>query len=85
MAPVNIWTNVAAVIDGERRHRDLTCKGLADLAAVDESTVRRMLVGEPTRLGSLRAVAASLELGWADLLSLVAEPVPAVQVSGSHR
>ena len=82
-----IWGHVATVLDGERRRRGLSIRDVADRADVDESTVRRMLRADPVRLASLRAVSASLGLGWADLLAALSDPPrpTPVQVSGSHR
>lgn len=81
-----IWTHVAKLVDRERQARGHSVRSLAVEAGVDESTVRRLLGEEAVRLGSLRAIAGSLGLGWAALLVAVADPEPSgLQLSGSHR
>lgn len=87
MSETQIWRRVASLVDQQRRTRDLSVRALASHAGVDESTVRRLLDAEAVRLGSLRAIASSLGLGWGDLLVNLSGPGAdaALQVSGSHR
>ena len=86
MSDAHIWPHIARVVDRERQARGLSVRSLAQQAEVDESTVRRLLGGEPVRLGSLRAVATSLGLGWTALVGTLAErEAPGLQLSGSHR